>query len=372
MKTSIVTTTINIPTFINEYEEKLKGNSNVFIIIVGDTKTPELAEQYVRDKGYPNVEFWDVKDQEEWFHKNYPEEFWEEIGFAIPYKSVRRRNFGYLRALEIGSDLIITIDDDNLPDINWLKDHKDAFNVDMKTVFSPTRTINPCEMLQCNHQPVYMRGFPISDIYQDEFIASDKNQNRVVLNMGLWINKPDVDSYTNILFPDLISQGLKPEVDKRYAVKEEYYIPINTQNTAFLREVAPAYYLLFQDTDIGEQRIDRFDDIWSGFILQHIAFQKGDTVSFGVPLTNHMRNVHDFNKDLRIEFPGIVMNKMVFDAIRSTEVHGTYAECYQQIADSFERKLEMYSFGDNQDVCDFFKRMIKAMRIWNKLVSKWM
>ena len=368
MKTTIVTTTINIPTFINEYEEKLKNDSNVFIIIVGDSKTPELAEQYVKDKGYPNVEFWSVKDQEAWFEKNYPDDL-EDIAFAIPYKSVRRRNFGYLRALEMGSDLIITIDDDNLPNDDWLKDHKEAFTAGMNTVFSPNRLVNPCDMISCNHEPVYMRGYPISEIYQDEFVASEKNQSRVVLNMGLWTNKPDVDSYTNIMFPDLISTGKKPELDKRYALLNQHYIPINTQNTAFLREVTPAYYCLFQDTNILENRIDRFDDIWSGFILQHIAFQKGDTVSFGVPFTRHMRNVHDLNKDLKIEFSGIALNKLVFDAITSIKVSGTYAECYQQMADGLEEKLKD-RVSPEADM--FFKRMIRAMRIWNKLTAKWM
>ena len=372
MKTSIVTTTINIPKFLDAYTANFldcKINPNdITFIIVGDTKTPEEAKTFVNNysKEFP-IEFWNVKDQEKWIDENYPNNK-EDVAFAIPYQSVRRRNFGYLRALELGSGVIITIDDDNLPQGDWLGDHLKAFiqGSAMPTVFSPNKIINPCEMLSCNHTPVYMRGYPISEIYRDEFIESFSNDRTVVLNMGLWTNKPDVDSYTNIMFPDLISHGLA--LKERYACKPFHFIPINTQNTALLKEVMPAFYLLFQDTPIYEHKIDRFDDIWSGYILQQIAFCKGDTVSFGIPLTNHERNVHDLNKDLKIEFPGIALNRNMLDYIMSIDVNGTYLECYKQMIDGLENRIK----GKYTEVIDiYFQRMFKAMKIWTNLVERW-
>lgn len=369
MKTSIVTTTINLPRFLEAYVPNLQhyGHKDVNIIIVGDTKTPKETEEYVAfHAGDISVEFWDVKKQEEWFNENYPT-LKEEIAFAIPYQSIRRRNFGYLRALQLKSDVIITIDDDNYPTGDWLKEHLDAFSAQMPIVMSPNRLVNPCEVLNCNHYPIYMRGYPISEIFNDEFIQSTENKNRIVLNMGLWTNKPDVDSYTNIIYPDLKSEGQTQ--GKRFACKTGHYIPVNTQNTAFLKEVMPAFYLLFQDSSIYENKIDRFDDIWSGFILQKIAHALGDTISFGAPLADHQRNTHDFNKDLKIEFSGICMNQKIFNFIRDYPLEcESYTDGYKKITNAFESFL----FSNHQEVSVYYMRMIKAMRIWPLLVERWL
>jgi glycosyltransferase involved in cell wall biosynthesis len=375
MKTSIVTTTINLPRFLDEYVPNLEkyGHKDWNIIIVGDTKTPEESGHYILDKFFDygkdgTIEFFNIKKQESWINEHYPK-LKEEVGFAIPYQSVRRRNFGYLRALELGSDVIITIDDDNYPTGDWLGEHINAFTDKTPTVFSPNRTVNPCNMLGCNHSPIYMRGYPISEIYSDEFVNSIENKNKVVLNMGLWTNKPDVDSYTNIIYPDLVSNKINNLI-KRYALSLHHFIPINTQNTAFLKEVLPAYYLLFQDTAIYENKIDRFDDIWSGFILQKISHALGHTVSFGIPLAEHRRNTHDYNKDLKAEFSGIVLNdktvKMIIDANLDCT---SYNDGYIKMTDYIE-KVTKNKFHPEVEI--YFKRMIRAMRIWSKIIYRWM
>jgi hypothetical protein len=381
MKTSIITTTINIPRFLESYIPNLEKYGHlheVDIIIVGDTKTPKEAKQYVHDligERDIHVEMWDVIDQEEWINNNYPD-MKEDIAFAIPYQSVRRRNFGYLRALQLCSDVIITIDDDNLPtDEDWLSGHLKAFEqngVVFNEVFSQNKFVNPCEMLNMNHEGIYMRGYPISEIYSDSFALNvlPPTYEKVVLNMGLWNLKPDVDSYTNIIFPDLQSNELKAEYPRKLAVAKGNYIFINTQNTAISREAMPAYYLLFQDTRIYENKIDRFDDIWSGIILQKIAFAMNHTVTFGSPCANHMRNTHDFAKDLKCEFSGIVLNDKIIRYIIDMPLEcSSYREGYEKIIEHLE-KIQPNAF--HEPVHMFLSRMTRAMRIWLKLIDKWM
>ena len=376
MKTSIVTTSINVPTFLEKYIPNLEqfGHKDVNIIIVGDTKTPEKSFDYVYDnyqEEYLNgkVQFWDVKQQEAWVNENYPNNT-RDVAFAIPYQSVRRRNFGYLRALELKSDVIITIDDDNLPVENddWLGKHLSAFSKPMNTVFSPNKLVNPLVMLNSNHAPIYMRGYPISEIFSDEFVNSLPNKRKVVMNMGLWNNKPDVDAYTNIIYPDLKSNNKRTGFDDNYALNPGHYTPINTQNTAFLSKILPAYYLLFQDTIIYENKIDRYDDIWSGMILQRIAKTLGDTVSFGEPFTDHMRNTHKYDRDLATEFSGIALNDKITKMIIDSDLDcDDYKDGYVKMTDLLD-KFTTNKFHPQVGI--FFRRMVKAMRIWHTLTDR--
>jgi hypothetical protein len=128
---SIVTTTVNVPYFIENYlknfEKYQVDYNNVTFVIVGDLKSPsQEIRRYLKEfSSKLAVEYWDVKDQKNWMIRTFGNKA-EKCESIIPYNSVRRRNIGYLRALELDSDVIITIDDDNYHgDSNWLSEHLD-------------------------------------------------------------------------------------------------------------------------------------------------------------------------------------------------------------------------------------------------------
>lgn len=374
-KTAVVCTTINLPTFLEKYNESFEAGGvtpdEVVFIVVGDTKSKASDKKYAQLCGENyEVEFWDVVEQGKWIRKNYPEQVWDDIEFVIPHNSVRRRNFGYLRALELGTDLIITIDDDNLPiDEDWLKGHTTAFKrKDHHIVSSRNRIVNPCRILRHDKGFVYSRGYPISELFNDSFMVSRNKycDKRVVLNMGLWNNKPDVDAYTNIAYPDLLTSGFN-RYEHRFAIHKNNYFPINTQNTAFLPEVTPAFYVLKMNPTIHGVGFDRYDDIWAGWILQKLAHTLGDTATFGLPLTNHDRNTHSFQKDLSHELIGIALNKRVYDRIVNANIKtNNYKDGYLQMANVIENTPT-----SNPEVGGVMDDMAEAMRIWVKLTEMW-
>src|ERR1700684_3197168 len=99
MKTALITTTINVPHVLALYR---KLGPDVRFFIAGDHKTPDKAYQFVAELGDCYCILPDA--QEDW-----------KCSALIGWNTVQRRNIALLEAVKWGADLIITIDDDNIP-----------------------------------------------------------------------------------------------------------------------------------------------------------------------------------------------------------------------------------------------------------------
>jgi len=365
MLTAIVTTTINPPSFLEVYQENFKkfevNPEEVVFIIVGDNKTPKefVLPLHLRFE-YP-FEYWHPEVQEAWIRQTFSQDSKEIKRLIIPHNDPRRRNFGFLRAQEIGADVIITIDDDNLPQPNsdWLGEHlRGLQGTSRPIIHSPNGIINPCRLLHINEPYVYSRGYPISEFLSDDVIVYAWEYGRgSILNMGLWTEKPDVDSFTNLVYPNLHSFGQKFPFSY-FGVEGNNYFPINTQNTAFKKELS-IFHNLYMDPSF----IHRYDDIWMGLFAQKLANKFGDITSFGLPLVMHKRNTHDYQKDLRTEFLGIGMNSKMWKEVRSMDISSkNYTDGFLEIAD----KLPKFQ---NPEVNKFLRTMKESMRLWVELVD---
>ena len=103
MKKFIVTTTINSPTEATIKFSQMEGWQ---LIVVGDTKTPH--EKYEKIKCI-------------YLHPDYQQENYKDLSNAIGWRSIQRRNIGFIEAYRRGADVIATVDDDNIPYDNWGK-----------------------------------------------------------------------------------------------------------------------------------------------------------------------------------------------------------------------------------------------------------
>ena len=101
MNKYIVTTTINPPTLATiKYSRK----EDWTLIVVGDTKTPHYE--------YENLNC--IYLSPEYQEKTYP-----ELSDTIGWKSIQRRNIGFVEAYNRGADIVATVDDDNIPYDSW-------------------------------------------------------------------------------------------------------------------------------------------------------------------------------------------------------------------------------------------------------------
>src|ERR1700694_3138692 len=110
MKLAIVTTTINVPQFLEDYcaDFKLHNRTDVLFIVIADKKTPDEAKSYCQSLGERHgyeVEYYDVPRQRSYLSR------FPELDAYLPYNSVQRRNIGMLRAYELGAHSLLTVDD---------------------------------------------------------------------------------------------------------------------------------------------------------------------------------------------------------------------------------------------------------------------
>ncbi|GAI53134.1 unnamed protein product, partial [marine sediment metagenome] len=102
MKLALITTTIGVPHVLSLYRELDK---EAMFFIAGDRKTPhDEVRSLVSTLG--NAVYYSDTDQEKLGYRS------SEL---IGWNRIMRRNIALLEAIKYGADIIVTIDDDNIP-----------------------------------------------------------------------------------------------------------------------------------------------------------------------------------------------------------------------------------------------------------------
>lgn len=269
MKKIIVTTTINSPTLATIKYSKMDDWD---LIVVGDTKTPH--EEYERlDCIYLSPEY-----QE----KTYP-----DLSEAIGWKSIERRNIGFVEAYNRGADIIATVDDDNIPYEEWGKNVVVGQNIEIDFYKTDLGVFDPLSATE--HTNIWHRGYPIELVpLRDAITYGGKLKRRVLVQADLWDGDPDINAMARL--------SMKPIVkfDKTQSPYGSLSIsPFNSQNTFLAREVIPYYSVL--------PHIGRMDDIWGSYILQHYF---PNSVVYNKASVYQDRNVQNLIKNLENEVIG--------------------------------------------------------------------
>lgn len=363
-RTTIVVTTINVPYLLRDYAENF-GRFDVLdhieTIIIGDRKTPhadlhalanELSAQGLRTR------YVDLAEQERYLER------FPELARRIPFNSDNRRNIGYLMAAEGGAESIVALDDDNwvYKHENWYEGHALVGETRRtRTVRCSNGWFNPCSMMSYNvDAPIFARGYPYSKRIGKNVHSFGYETGRIVINGGLWLGDPDVDSLTRLTFPVRAERVL----DDRLVLADGTFAPINTQNTSFHRDVIPAFYFVPVGDSIGGVPVERYGDIWAGFFAAKAIHGTRDRIAFGAPACDHRRNAHNLLGDLELEFWSIELTDPLAEMLESWTLSGsTYCERYLEIADHLEaaewkHKRMAGSFKQ------FFVKMADSMRVW--------
>lgn len=364
VRISLTLTTIRVPTLLESHVENLKVHGHegeeIDFIVIGDRKTPDVEVrkigENIKKAGY-EFDYLDVGEQKRWL-KSYP-----KIRRFIPYNTPLRRNLGYLRAAEREADLIVSLDDDNFAsEDDFIAGHSIiGQEVNIKTVRSENSWFNPCSMLKFNYPvPVYMRGFPYAKRWGDrvsEFYSSGK----VALNMGLWLEDPDVDAVTNLNLPLKVTSFNSEQI----MLAPGTFAPINTQNTAFAIHVLPSFYCVPYGTIHGIY-VGRYDDVWGGMFAKKVIDHMNERVTIGRPLTIHRRNPHNLLKDLKFEFWGMILTEQLIQALESIKLTGnTYAETYIELS----QKMQEMNRDQDLEVRKFLAKLFQAMEVWAQTVE---
>lgn len=367
----IVATTIFDGAFIAEYcdhLEKLGQLDRARFYVVGDLNTPDAcrhAADSARDRGM-DVVYLGVEEQRR-FLKDLP-----ELDARIPWKTDNRRNVGFLMALRDRCKTLISIDDDNYPKARWpfLDGHSTVgTEASLRCAHGHDRWFNLCAMMRVDCPSlggggtVFARGFPYKR--RDSrcgFVAGEIETGYVAINAGLWSGDPDVDAATR-----LVTRCEAEETfEESLLLARDTLMPINTQNTALIREAIPAFYYVKMGHPVGGMKLDRFGDIFSGFFIQKCAQAVGHRVRVGSPTVEHRRSPHNLYKDLWNELAGMVVIDDLLPILETPLSPATnYSDATLELAD----RIESWAGGQSGFLWDnslkgYFAEVATNMRVW--------
>jgi hypothetical protein len=300
------------------------------------------------------------------------EEFLSKIRFnpiLIPYDSDNRRNVGYLMALESGVDFVISIDDDNfcLEDEDFFMEHVVVCNnsIQAEIISSNNGWYNICQLLEFD-QPgtTYPRGFPYFARHVPEQNQRQTSSVEIHFNAGLWLGDPDVDGITWLVNP-MRSTSFK---GSSIILARNTWTPVNTQNTALRSEAIAAYYFIrMRYPLIGGLLIDRYGDIFSGYFSQACMQHLGGSLRVGSPLTNHIRNSHNYISDAVGELACIVvLEDLLTWLTEEVKLSGnSYIEAYMSLSFMLEDVVETFKGRFwNDSTRAYFHQVAYCMRNW--------
>lgn len=334
-KIALITTTINVPHVVQLHAENVPPNCELEIVVAGDVTTPPSARPFVEDIGGTYVGVGDDDISRRW-----------ATSAAVGARSIQRRNVALLHALTLGPDVVVTVDDDNLPVdpelylgsfVEGFSDPSDQLTRSSTGWFNPGYVLEP---------PVVHRGFPINQRHNRRSYTTGRRNvtmagggwpPRVGVVAGLWFGDPDVDAIERIVDAPRVT-GLRSNAgyassDYGTVLEVGTWAPFNTQNTAYAWAVAPLMQCL-----VG---VGRYDDIWMSYIARVVMDDLGYHVRYGVPITHQTRNEHDLVRDLEDEFYGYRHTGPFVDRLRQINFDndlfatplGRLAEVYDRVAD---------------------------------------
>lgn len=367
----IVTTTIRSLGFVREYIDHLRRWNRldqVVFWIIGDRKSPSVcAEEAVAYRGLGlDVRWQDIDSQDKWMAR------FPDLYRLIPYDNESRRSIGYLMAMEAGAQVMVSIDDDNYPvnSCDFVGDHSIVGqSLDLSTVDTSDGLYNFCERLTLEPAKLcFPRGYPFSARGRLQEQDRSIRHVKVGINAGLWLVEPDLDATTWLNGPVRAVGG---QVEP-CALGASTWSPLNTQNTAIARALLPAYMCVPMGVAIGDLRLERYGDIWSGYFAQAVAKHLGYSVTCGGPLVEHRRNPHSYIQDLMHEFWGMILLEDIYRLCRETRLTSSTVEnCYLELAEAVE-KIGRDRTDIPATVRTYLVNLAGAMRVWISAVRRLM
>ena len=278
-KNFIITTTINQPTeAIIKYDNLVDWN----LIVVGDKKTPR---DYNLQRGF-------------YFSPEEQEHYDKELSDLIEWNCIQRRNFGLLKAHDLGAEIIATIADDNIPYANWGEEILINKNINSNYYVSDEIAFDPISIT--NHKNIWHRGFPIQLLNSRNY----KLETKIIkpkIQADFWNGDPDIDAICRMEHrPDC-------KFDEKYfPFSSNTFSPFNSQNTFLHKSVIKDYFLF--------PHIGRMDDIWASYYLESL----GNSVIYNKPTVYQERNEHNLTIDFEKEIIGYINNIPLLEDLKKS------------------------------------------------------
>lgn len=380
---AVVTSTINIPYFLEDLAKNLKKFKvrKFKSYIIGDVKTPTNAFKYCKKLSFKfgyDFDYLSIKEQYRRL-SNY-----KKLLHFLPKNNNVRKMIGTFLAYIEGYQKIIMIDDDNFPtnSNDFYKFHNKTSNIisSIASYKSNTNWFNlGYTMNEKKKIPFYPRGFPWSKRFLKDKILSKKIlKKRIVVNSGLILGDPDVDAVSRLFWP-LDVKSIKKKYLNQFSIYKNNYCPFNDQNTSIDRSIIPIYY--------KPPSVLRNADIWTSYLIEKVVHStNNDIVTFGEPLVRQFRNLHDFRKDYQLEviqnrstdllIDILINQKIKFEGYFNTTLT-LVKKCLKEINKRYKKKMKIQNSRhahmlSSKEVINNYKENLEMIRNFFKEYLNWL
>lgn len=295
-----------------------------------------------------------------------------DLKIAIPRKNGACRDFGFYIAWKESDpgEIIIALDDD------CCVEEEDFAAQVQSTLSKGTKPVaagkgKHFNILNCysnTEKDIYPRGFPYSMRAEYQPWAFDQQiSGDVTFNLGLWREIFDVNAIDKLRGP----QYRYPDaelVHDSVVVPEGALVSVCSMNMQFRRELIPAVYQLLMHVEVMPGWvIDRYGDIWGGFILKTLMDLKGEQMAVGAPMIRHLKEGSYERNIWQEHICHLVNDEFIAILERAREViqPSDYLSMMAQLTDIFEKEYEGYSTILKR----YLDHQIPALKAWVEVLS---
>lgn len=308
MKLALVTTTIHVPEVLR-YLRAMSPPAwaNVRFFIAGDLKSPHDEILKLCDQ-IGNAVYISPVEQQRW-----------KCSEAIGWNSIQRRNIATLEALRWGATHIYSWDTDNIP---MSRDHFSLIAKGFDAFHGPM--VSPSPVFEQNLTPIGRQGW----IDTGQFLCPAVRQRGIPdvdtpwsvgaiagatigVVAGACLGDPDISAVDRIATHPTV-YGVTALAQAGVVIDLLATTVFNSQNIAFVRELAPAMFML--------PHVGRYDDIFASLICRRVMREHNYHLRFGKPFTWQQRNDHNLLTDLKAEIFGMQNIQAIANSLDATKL----------------------------------------------------
>jgi len=291
---------------------------------------------------------------------------------AIPRRNGACRDLGFVVAWKEADDdeIVVALDDDCVVE-------EPDFAARVERVLSgdprPEARVEGLHLniLDCYRDVpdhLYPRGFPYASRvgYQRcRFVSGGRG--RVTFSLGLWRDVFDVNAIDKIHGPPFAF----PQAELHHEsvlVPTGKLVSVCSMNMHFRRSVIPAVYQLPMHVEVMPHWvIDRYGDIWGGFILKVLLDKRGESMAAGGPMIRHLKDGNVQRNTWQEHLCHLVNDEFIDLVLESAGSFGpaSHREMMAALTEEFARRTDAAS----PVLKPYLRHLVAALRAWVAILA---
>jgi hypothetical protein len=292
---------------------------------------------------------------------------------AIPRRNGACRDFGFYIAWResAAGEVVIALDDDCKIEERNFGSHVHAVLSDAPrpVAVGAGRHFNVLDCYRNAEENIFPRGFPYSQRPAYKKCSFDgASKGTVAFNLGLWSEYFDVNAIDKLQGPKFCYPDAELSHDS-VIVPDTSLISVCSMNMQFRRELIPAAYQLPMHIEVMPGWvIDRYGDIWGGFILKTLMDIKGDRMATGGPMIRHLKE-GSYQRNIWQEHICHLVNDEflgILDKARDEIGSSDYLTMMEQMTEIFDRERE----NCGTILRRYLDVTVPAFKAWTRVLSR--